>query len=361
MVHRERPAGRPIPSGAAPEGAGLLDSVVDEIHRWSGVLGTPVTVDWRDELTLRSRLLGLEPNARISAGMACRLLRASDAWVAITVARPWDHQALPALVESPVGEDPGATLTRWIATRTGAEAVARARLLDLAATIHDCIPTGTPVPLRATSAWPQRRQRPLDRLRVIDLSSLWAGPLVARVLRDAGATVIKVESLARPDGARAVPNLYEQLHTADQANVVVDLTSTGGQGDLRDLVEGADVVIEASRPRALEQLGAGPYQVGSRPGRVWLSLTGYGREKPGADWIAFGDDAAVAGGLTGTDEEGDPVFCGDATADPVTGLMGAAAVLRSLASGGGHLIDLALAGAAAAVVHNADLFGPEWS
>jgi crotonobetainyl-CoA:carnitine CoA-transferase CaiB-like acyl-CoA transferase len=100
--------------------------------------------------------------------------------------------------------------------------------------------------------------------------------------------------------------------------------------------------------------------VGARPGRVWLSLTGYGREKPGADWIAFGDDAAVAGGLTGRDDAGDPVFCADAVADPVTGLIGAAAVLRSLAGGGGHLIDLALAGAAAAVVRNADPFGPEW-
>jgi crotonobetainyl-CoA:carnitine CoA-transferase CaiB-like acyl-CoA transferase len=80
-----------------------------------------------------------------------------------------------------------------------------------------------------------------------------------------------------------------------------------------------------------------------------LSITGYGRRGPGADWIAFGDDAAVAGGLTATTNAGEPVFCGDAVADPVTGLFGAAAVLRSLAAGGGHLIDLALAGAAAAV------------
>jgi len=172
--------------------------------------------------------------------------------------------------------------------------------------------------------------------------------------------VIKVESSARPDGARAIPNFYERLHAPDQANVVVDLSSSSGAAELRELVEGADVVIEASRPRALEQLGAGPYQVHPRAGRVWLSITGYGRAKPGADWVAFGDDAAVAGGLTGRDDNGDPIFCADAVADPVTGLVGAAAVLHSLERGGGHLMDLALAGAAAAVVRRADPFGPDW-
>jgi CoA-transferase family III len=359
MARRDHHRGRPDLSEAVLDGAELLESVTNEIHRWSGVLGTEVTVDWRDEVTLRSRLLGLQPSSRISAGMACRMLRASDEWVAITVARPWDLEALPALVEGPVGEDHWATLTRWVAKRTGAEAVARARLLDVAATTHGCIPIETPIPLRAIPAWPQGRRLSLEGMRVIDLSSLWAGPLVARVLRDAGATVIKVESSARSDGARAVPIFYEQLHAADQPSVVVNLSSPGGPADLRDLVEGADVVIEASRPRALEQLGAGPHQVGVRPGRVWLSLTGYGREKPGANWIAFGDDAAVAGGLTGSDEAGDPVFCADAVADPVTGLIGAAAVLRSLAAGGGHLIDIALAGAAAAVVRNAVPLGQE--
>jgi crotonobetainyl-CoA:carnitine CoA-transferase CaiB-like acyl-CoA transferase len=118
---------------------------------------------------------------------------------------------------------------------------------------------------------------------------------------------------------------------------------------LARLLEQADVVIEAARPRALEQLGCGPDRVRPRPARVWLSITGYGRRGEAGNWIAFGDDAAVAGGLTSTDAEGDPVFCGDAVADPVTGLLASRAVLRSLAAGGGHQLDVPLAGAAAAV------------
>ena len=63
----------------------------------------------------------------------------------------------------------------------------------------------------------------------------------------------------------------------------------------------------------------------ARAGRVWLRITGYGTEAGSAERVAFGDDAAVAGGLVGYDGAG-PVFVGDAIADPLTGLEAAAAV-----------------------------------
>jgi crotonobetainyl-CoA:carnitine CoA-transferase CaiB-like acyl-CoA transferase len=63
--------------------------------------------------------------------------------------------------------------------------------------------------------------------------------------------------------------------------------------------------------------------------------------------VAFGDDAAVAGGLVGWDDAGAPVFCADAIADPISGLAGAVAVLRALDAGGGQLIDLAMSRVAA--------------
>lgn len=114
-----------------------------------------------------------------------------------------------------------------------------------------------------------------------------------------------------------------------------------------EVVAGADVVIEASRPRALRRLGIRAEEfLAARPGRVWLSITGYGRDE---DRIAFGDDAAVAGGLTGLDRAGDPVFLGDALADPVTGVFAAHAVARSLADGGGELLCLSMAACAAAL------------
>jgi len=269
--------------------------------------------------------------------------------MAITVARPWDHEVLPALIEGPVEHDHWRVLARWVGDRRAAEAVDRARLLDMAAASLGGIPPTTPVPLGMIRLWTPSDPLPLDRLRIVDLSALWAGPLVAQLLQRAGATVTKVEATNRLDGARTTPAFYRHLHPEVQPHVQVDLTSRGGRAELRELVESADVVIEASRPRALEQLGVGPTNVGPRPGRVWLSITGYGRRGPGADWIAFGDDAAVAGGLVGRSPAGKPCFASDAVADPLTGLFGAAAVMRSLGAGGGHLIDLALAGAAAAV------------
>jgi hypothetical protein len=329
--------------------AGFLAGLADDLNDLVTAAGGAGAVDWHEELTLRDRLLGAWPSERRSATGACRILPSADGWIAITIARSWDHEVLPALVEGPVGEDHWETVARWAAGRSSAAALERARLLDMAAASFESIPADTPVPLRSVGRWPRRTARPLGEVQVVDLSSLWAGPLAARILAEAGATVTKIESVYRPDGARQMPALYSALHTAEQPNVVVDLSSAGGRARLHELVETADVVIEASRPRALQQLGSAPDQVRSKAGRVWLSITGYGRRGPGANWVAFGDDAAVAGGLTAWTEAGEPAFCADAVADPVTGLFGAAAVLRSLAAGGGHLIDLPLAGAAAAV------------
>ncbi|EUA16277.1 coA-transferase III family protein [Mycobacterium xenopi 4042] len=76
---------------------------------------------------------------------------------------------------------------------------------------------------------------------------------------------------------------------------------------------------------------------------MWLRIKGY-NDQP--DRVAFGDDAAVAGGLVGADADG-PVFCGDAIADPLTGLEATRAVAQSLHRGGGELIELSLAAVAA--------------
>jgi crotonobetainyl-CoA:carnitine CoA-transferase CaiB-like acyl-CoA transferase len=117
---------------------------------------------------------------------------------------------------------------------------------------------------------------------------------------------------------------------------------------LARLVATADVVVEASRPRALEQLGIRARDLlaaGDGPW-VWVSITGYGRAAPARDWVGFGDDAAVAGGLVVWDERG-PCFCADAVADPTTGLAAAAATLMALRNGGRWLLDVSLAGTAA--------------
>ena len=79
------------------------------------------------------------------------------------------------------------------------------------------------------------------------------------------------------------------------------------------------------------------------PGRIWLRITGYDDD---SGRPAFGDDAAVAGGLVGASADG-PVFCGDAIADPLTGLEATLAVTESLGRGGGELIEVSMAAVAA--------------
>jgi len=98
---------------------------------------------------------------------------------------------------------------------------------------------------------------------------------------------------------------------------------------------------------ALAQLGFDASAwVAGRPGRLWASITGYGREH---EWIAFGDDAAIAAGLAfgpgGADSP--PRFCADAIADPLTGLTTAVAILALHSAGRGGLLSLALADVAA--------------
>jgi crotonobetainyl-CoA:carnitine CoA-transferase CaiB-like acyl-CoA transferase len=188
-------------------------------------------------------------------------------------------------------------------------------------------------------------------LIVVDLSALWAGPLCGDLLAGAGATVIKVESPARPDGARRGPPAFFDLLNGRKRSVALDFRHNEGVNGLRALIRRADVVIEASRPRALEQLGlyAADEVRGGGP-QIWISITGYGRTDPSAR-VAFGDDAAAGGGLV-VWHEGAPMFCADAVADPLTGLTAAHACLEALASGGRWLLDVSMAGVCG------DLAGP---
>ena len=341
-----QPEGPPLapPAGVAA-GLGRLAAAV---NRWSGEVGTPLGLQWQPVVMARAAALGLGRRGRVSAGGTCRLLRSTDGWAAVNLARPDDLAAVDAIVADEAVDDP------WTALAAAAQAmntdafVARVRLLGVpAAPLTAGSGTGSGHPGRPGCVvhrlWRPLAPPRLEGLRVVDLSSMWAGPLLARILADAGAEVTKVESTTRPDGARGEPAFYRLLHPEGQPEVRLDLGTHSGRSTLRSLVEGADVVIEASRPRALEQLGAGPSDVAARAGRVWVAISGYGRDAPGRDWVAFGDDAAVAGGLVAWERAGLPVFCGDALADPVTGLAAAASTLEALARGGGVLLDLSMA------------------
>ncbi len=180
---------------------------------------------------------------------------------------------------------------------------------------------------------------------VIDLSSLWAGPLCSHLLQLLGARVIKVESHNRPDGARLGPAAFFDLLNANKQSVALELDKPRGREQLRLLLSKADIVIEASRPRALRQFGIHAEEILSQnPGLTWISITGYGRGEAEQNWVAYGDDAGVAAGLSQLmyQASGHRVFVGDAIADPLTGIHAALAAWASYMSGGGRLISLAL-------------------
>ncbi|MCV7017016.1 CoA transferase [Mycolicibacterium aichiense] len=297
-----------------------------------------VQVDAATSLTGRAALLGLHRRGRVSAGGASHLMRTRDGWWALTLSRADDIEAVPALVEADsVPEDPWPVIAQWCADRRSDEVLDRATLLDLPAAR-----LGETAPAAPTMRADGRRAAPRspEGLLVADLSSMWAGPLCGQLLAAAGATVVKVESPSRLDGTRSGDLAFYNWMNQRKLSYTVDFER---DDRLRALLAAADVVIEGSRPGVLARRGVSPEAVPGPDGRVWLRITGHG---PRSQRTAFGDDAAVAGGLVGTSASG-PVFCADAVADPLTGLEAALALARSLRRGGGETIDVAMAGVAA--------------
>ena len=319
----------PVPLASCADGALAALAALAAPGAFDGLHGARL-------LGERAAIVGHSRNGAIAPGGSCRLLEAADGALALNLARAEDWELLPAWLETD-GVAEWEPVARVVRGRPLAELVGRGRELGLALAA-DALPD------RATTAWfstsfPRRRESnvvdgELDaRLRghdepplVIDLSSLWAGPLCGQLLHRAGARVVKVESATRPDGARHGPRAFFDLLNSGKASVALDFATADGRARLRALLESADIVIEGSRPRALRQLGIDAEAlVRARPQRVWLSITGHGRAPGREQWIAYGDDAAVAAGLSAVQRAatGEAMVVGDAIADPLTGLHAA--------------------------------------
>lgn len=352
---------------SAARGAGLAIELI------STVLGHAVPIDGGHLLGERAGLAHYSRRGNISAGGSCRLVRAADGLLAVNLPRAEDLDAIPAWLEVVPGEDPWEVITRACSQASSLELAARAQMLGLpVASVPqpneagayglDASVEGFPLPpwliteTSTSEAGPIEARPieagPIEEITVVDLSSMWAGPLCANLLSLAGLRVVKVESTRRPDGARYGPRPFFDLLHSGHESVALDFGDERDLGRLRSLVGAADVVIEASRPRALAQLGVDRVELlGTRPGKVWVSITGYGSAGPASQRVAFGDDAAAAAGLVCTGADGTTAFCGDAIADPIAGLHAATASLAMLAGGRGGLIDVSLCGAVSQTLH----------
>src|SRR5277367_6869237 len=312
-----------------------------------------VEVDAATMLAGRAAILGLTRRGRVSAGGATQLLATADGWCAIALPRADDIATLSALLEADaVPDDPWVALSGWAATRSTETVVARGQLLDIAVAGLAEAAAELPVVRRGRGGAEPRR---VEGMLVADLSSLWAGPLCGQLLARAGAVVVKVESPSRPDGTRRGEPAFFDWMNAGKLSYCLDFDSESDA--LHRLLDAADIVIEGSRPAALRRRGLTAEDLAGRTGRIWLRISGY-RDQP--DRPAFGDDAAVAGGLVGGCADG-PVFCGDAIADPLTGLEAARAVGESLRRGGGEVVEVSMAQVAAryaALTQSADSDAP---
>ncbi|MCY4014350.1 MAG: CoA transferase [Gammaproteobacteria bacterium] len=200
--------------------------------------------------------------------------------------------------------------------------------------------------VRAPSASADTNPLPLEGIRILDLSMFFAGPSCAQIAADAGADVIKVESIQRIDGWRGSaathvsPELpgwesspYFNWINRNKRDITLNLTDPRGVAILKTLVADADILIENYTPRVMAKFGLDYDTLRAiNPELIMISLSGFGADSPWRDYVAFGMSTEQMGGfthLTGY-ADGDPLFTGTTGGDLFAGVMGANALFAAL-------------------------------
>lgn len=197
---------------------------------------------------------------------------------------------------------------------------------------------------------------PLDNVRVLDLSRVFAGPMCGQVLADFGAEVIKVEHPARGDDTRdwgmrigKTETTYYNSMNRNKRSITLDLQSKEGMRIVHDLLPQCDVVLHNFKTGGAENLGLGYEQLKAlRPDLVYCAVAGYDTsgpeaKRPGYDLVIQAEAGLMA--LNGGACQA-PLKFGVAVVDLMTGMYAAQAVLAALfrreRTGKGRLIEMAL-------------------
>ncbi|EER61187.1 L-carnitine dehydratase/bile acid-inducible protein F [Acidovorax delafieldii 2AN] len=208
----------------------------------------------------------------------------------------------------------------------------------------------------ATAAFKDDVDFPLEGVRVLDLSRVFAGPMCAMVLADFGAEVIKVEHPGRGDDTRDwgirignTETTYYNSMNRNKRSVTLDLQSPEGLKIIHDLLPQFDVVIHNFKTGGAEKLGLGYEQLKAiKPDLIYCAVAGYDSsgpeaKRPGYDLVIQGEAGLMA--LNG-EANTPPLKFGVAVVDLMTGMYAAQAILAALfrreRSGRGRLIEMAL-------------------
>ena len=213
---------------------------------------------------------------------------------------------------------------------------------------------------------------PLHGVRVIEFCNVAAGPFCGMLLADMGADVIKVEHPKGGDSMRQWPPLnagYSENFASlnrNKRSVTLDLKDPADKARARELIAGADVVLENNRPGVMDRLGLGYADFkAANPKLVYCSISAFGQEGPRSEEGGFDlTMQAMSGVMSVTGEPGGaPVKCGVPLSDFCAGLYGAyaiAAVLRRVQQGGtGEHVDVSMLGSSLAVaaLQTSEYFG----
>lgn len=196
---------------------------------------------------------------------------------------------------------------------------------------------------------------PLEGLRVLDVSTILAGPLCCQILGDFGADVIKVEHPQAGDGLRGhgqqkdgVPLWWKEV-SRNKRTVGLDLGRPDGAALLLQLAAAADVLVENFRPGTLERWGVGPEELLARNAKlVIVRVTGFGQTGPYAARAGFGTLAEAMSGFAAMTGEpaGPPTLPSFGLADSICGIAASSAVLMALRhgdrTGRGQIVDLSI-------------------